>query len=113
MLSFSFTDYSIKQKLNRKINIEDVVGHIKFYGNEGDPRPLKEQFHHWYSHGGGWNPFTEFAFNKETKSLTYPEDPPLYPIVEAKFRDQMIYIYNHSWVNIINPDGTFEVSRMD
>lgn len=92
--------------------IENIVGDIKFFAHESDEDSLKDQFNKRYSFGGGWSPMEGFTMDKN-KSITYPEDPPLYPLAIAKFRNQEVIIYNHSWVVILEQDGTFEASRMD
>ena len=94
-------------------DIEDVVGQIKYFAHENDKRPLKYQFNERYCHGGGWNNIDGFMFDKEDLSLSYPGDPKLYPLVCGEFRDQKVYIYPYSLVLILDPDGSFEVSRMD
>lgn len=90
----------------------DHLGIIPNFLNENDPDPAREQFNYHYSHGGGWRPFNGFTMN-EDKSITYPDDPPLPLLAEAKFRNETIRIYPHAWVAIVQEDGEFEISRMD
>ncbi len=101
------------KNLREDIPIEEIVGDIKYFGDASNPEPLNAQIDRMYSFGGGWSPFKGFVLNKETKSLTYPDDPELMPLAFAKFRNQEVYIYNHSWVSIVEEDGSFEVSRID
>lgn len=108
MIKFNLTEYSKKHN----IPIESIVGNIKYFANEDDPIPLREQFHKNYSFGGGWNPFEGFKMNKD-KDLIYPDDLPLYPLATAKFRNQEVVMYQHAWVAIVEEDGSFEISRMD
>jgi hypothetical protein len=77
-----------------------------------DPRPAKEQFDQNYAHGGGWDPFNGFELSVRNW-LSYPGDPPLQPLAQLQFRDELIVFYIHSWVAIIQPDRSFEVCRMD
>jgi hypothetical protein len=77
-----------------------------------DPRPAKDQFNESYTHGGGWRPFKGHKL-QSNNSLTYPGDPPLYPLARLQFRDELILFYLGSWVAIIQPDRTYEVCRMD
>lgn len=92
---------------------QDHLGFLEYWLLVEDPRPAKEQLHAQYAHGGGWRPFKGFKLNSETKALEYPEDPPISPLWMAKLRDEEIYVYSHAWVMILQPDGTFEVCRMD
>jgi hypothetical protein len=90
----------------------DHVGMIPYWLDESDPRPAAKQLDSCYSHGGGWHPFTGFKL-WENNSLKYPGDPPLRPLAEMHLRQELILIYEHSWVVIIQPDRTFEACRMD
>jgi len=80
--------------------------------SEHDPRSAKEQLHAGYPHGGGWQPFEGFklAANNE---LHYPGDPPTLPLAMTELREELIVLYEHDWVAIIQPDRSFEVCRMD
>jgi len=72
------------------------LGFLPGWLDENDPRPAKEQFklikNNW---------------------LTYPDDPPLRPLAQCQFRDELIVFYDHAWVMIKQADGSFEVCRMD
>ena len=78
--------------------------------SEDDPRPAAEQFQTNYPFGG-WHPFEGFKLSGTT--LKYPGDPPLMPIAETALRDERIFLYQSAWVMILQPDGTFSVSRLD
>jgi hypothetical protein len=88
------------------------IGEIPHWLSADDPRPAATQLHRCYSHGGGWKPFFGFTLT-ENNNLKYPGDPPLCPIAEMRLRDELILIYRHSWVAVIQPDRTFEICRMD
>ena len=92
---------------------EDHVGLIPMFLFDQDPRPAKEQFNERYSHGGGWRPNTGWTMRKEDRSLKYPGDPRLHPLAEMKLRDETILVYEYGIVAIVQPDGSFEASRMD
>lgn len=79
----------------------------------GDPRSAKEQLDANYRHGGGWQPFEEFRFEQQTMTLNFPGDPPMKPLAVAQLRDEQIYIFPHSWIMILQKDGSYEVARMD
>lgn len=75
---------------------------------------LIEFFNHAYAHGGGWRPFKGFTLN-EDNSLKYPGDPALKPFVEFTMDDRpdKVFMYDHAWVAIVQPNRSFEVCRMD
>jgi hypothetical protein len=54
-----------------------------------------------------------FRHNPQTHALKYPGDPELRPIARIRFRDELILIYDHAIVAIIQKDGTFSAARMD
>ena len=99
----------------------DSVGYLPHFFNESDPRPAKAQAHDNYAHGGGWNPFNGFELSKEiaenelteTYSIKYPGDPAYHELARGKLRNELIVVFPHAWVAIIQPDETFEISRMD
>jgi hypothetical protein len=37
----------------------------------------------------------------------------LKPVAAAQLRDEKVSLYPHAWVAIVQPDGSFEVSRLD
>ena len=89
------------------------LGFIPDFVFEHDPRSAKEQFNERY--WPGWKPFNGFEMIDcdGNNTLVYPGDPPLPPMAEAWLRDEKIMFYEHSWVAIIQKDGSFEVCRMD
>lgn len=89
----------------------NIWGFIPSFLSERDPRKAREQFNEHYQ--SGWRPFKGFTLNKDTMALTYPDDPPMKPIDYFEFRDEIIYMYPHAWVLILQKDGAWEVSRMD
>ena len=99
-------------KIDPRITPEHL-GFLPSFLDEDDPRPAREQIDANYQHGGGWNPFDGFSFHRERLSLTYPGDPPVKPLAMTKLRDEVIIFYDYSWLLILQPDGTWEVSRVD
>lgn len=87
------------------------LGLIPFFLDVNDPRPAKEQIHHNYAHGGGWRPFDKFRVSQGR--LLYPGDPPMKALARAKLRDELVVYYDCSWVAIFQPDGSYEVARVD
>jgi hypothetical protein len=102
----------IPVKILRPGVTEGHVGMIPCWLDEADPRPAAEQLDARYGHGGGWRPFKGFRL-LDDDSLRYPGDPPLRPIAELRLREELVLIYPHAWVAIIQSDRTFEVCRMD
>jgi len=90
----------------------DAVGIIPLWLNEKDPRPAKDQLDDHYRHGGGWQPFEGFTLQRDS-SIKYPGDPAHKPRAMMKLRDEVILMYDHAWVLILQKDGTFEICRMD
>src|SRR5678815_3186018 len=77
-----------------------------------DPRPAAEQLDEYYRHGG-WRPFEGFKFDKAKGTIKYPGDPAHEPLAGMWLRDEMVLIYEHGWVAIVQKDGSFAVCRMD
>lgn len=87
-----------------------MVGpYLPHFWSEEDPRPAKVQANEKYV--SGWNKFEGFRMTEH--GLEYPGDPPTLLLAEAKLREETIQFYQHSWVAIVQPDGSFEVCRMD
>lgn len=89
------------------------LGYLPNFVSESDPRPAKEQYAENYAHGGGWRPMQGWQMNRMTFAITYPGDPQLRPFAFTKLRDERIFFYPTSQVAIVQPDGSFEVCRMD
>ena len=90
----------------------ETLGFIPHWLNEADARPAAEQLNENYSHGGGWRPFDGFELLPDG-SIQYPGDPPYRPLAEILFRRERIVFFAHSWIMIVQPDGSFEICRMD
>ena len=92
----------------------DMLGYIPGFLSEADPRPAREQFDENYAHGGGWRPQTGFLMVDKTRMrIMYPGDPPMVPLCMTSLRDETIYLYPHEYVLILQPNGDFEISRMN
>lgn len=90
---------------------QESLGLIPYFFSENSPLSAAQQVDENYSYGG-WDPFKGFKM-LEGGALKYPGDPLMRPIARAQLRDETIYIYQHAWVAIVQPDGQFEVSRID
>lgn len=94
----------------------EAAGLIPHFLSLSDPRPAKEQIHEGYAHDGGWRPFSVFQLLLTQNGLAwleYPGDPKLYEISRAKFRSELLILFQFSWLAIIQPDDSFEISRLD
>jgi hypothetical protein len=90
--------------------LEDILGLIPTFINEDDPRSAREQFDAAYI--GGWSPFKGFTMRPDG-DLLYPGDPPTKLLAWTKLHDETIRVYEHAWVAIVQPDGSYEIARMD
>ena len=79
--------------------------------SEDDPRSARDQFDSGYAQSGGWRPMQ--GFTMEQGKLLYPDDPAMSPWAMTVLRREVIYVYPHDWVVILQEDNTFEVCRMD
>jgi hypothetical protein len=93
-----------------KANADWHLGFIPSFLNEDDERSAREQFNENYI--SGWRPMKGFKLLKNG-NLKYPEDPETQLLFETHLRDETIYVYEHAWVAVVQPDGSFEVCRLD
>ena len=102
----------------------EAAGLIPQFLSEMDPRPAREQLNENYAHGGGWQPFPGFELVVRRKpegrideyagyTLQYPSDPPMRMLSQGQLRNEIIMLFEGAWVVIMQPNGTWEVSRMD
>ena len=89
------------------------AGFIPSFLHPDDPRPAKAQIDEAYQHGGGWRSFDGFSFHPTSRELTYPGDPPMRPYLEIHLGDELVLVYPYSWVVILQPDGSWDVARID
>lgn len=92
-------------------SIEDVAGYIPTFLSLLDERKAAVQLNERYPFGG-WQPFKGFKHVGDYV-LTYPQDPPMPPLLIGKLRNETIVIYTSGWVAIFQEDGTFEINRLD
>jgi hypothetical protein len=91
---------------------EAHLGLLPNFLSNRNPLSAREQLDLNYAHGGGWLPMGGFKLTEQNR-LIYPGDPPLIPRAQTQLRDELIILYDHSWVAIIQHDRSFEVCRMD
>lgn len=110
MLQFEYKEAA--KKFYREPAGENAVGFLPNIFHAGDPRNAREQIEDRYNHGGGWF---------ELKGVTMAGDrslrgvgPGKFPVLaEAKLRDETILVYPSAYVAVVQPDGSFAVTRMD
>lgn len=90
----------------------ELIGYLGEMLDNENPAPAREQLDVAYAHGGGWSPFEGFALRADN-SIKYPGDPAYPARAEARLRGERIYFYDHAWVAIVQPDGAYEIARMD
>jgi hypothetical protein len=89
-----------------------MLGYIPDFLTVDSPLSAVEQLHRNYQHGGGWKKFDGFAL-LANGNLKYPGDPETRLLAEAYTNSELVRIYEHSWVAVVQIDGSFEVARMD
>ena len=87
----------------------EELGFLPGFLDDNDPRSAREQFAANYI--GGWDPVSGFTLDAD--GLVYPGDPTLLPIGYTLLRDEVIVFFPYAFVMVKQPDGTFEVARMD
>jgi hypothetical protein len=93
--------------------IVEAMGLIPYFlANAADDECAKQTFNREYAHGGGWHEMGGFKM-EEDGTIQYPEDPPHRPLAFCQFGKEEVRIYEYGWVSIRQPDGSYEVSRMD
>ena len=98
---------------DRRVTAEHL-GLIPSMLDDEDPAPAREQFDRSYQHGGGWRPFPGHIMGRDYRTLEYPGDPPSHALALTRLRDEIIVLFEHAWVAVIQAkDGTYEVCRMD
>jgi hypothetical protein len=97
----------------------ESLGFIPQFLHADDPRSAAEQIDASYQHGGGWKPRPDAPWHLDAKRgvMVYGDgnDPGdvNHMVASAKLRDETIQLYESAWTAIVQPDGSFEVSRLD
>jgi hypothetical protein len=90
------------------------LGYIPSFLRVDDDRPAKVQLNERYNRlaGASWRK-TAAQFTLSPHGLKSQSDPMMRVLAECQLGDENIRLYEGSWVAVIQPDGAFEVSRMD
>jgi hypothetical protein len=89
-----------------------MLGYLPGFLDDDNPCSAREQLDRAYQHGGGWHPLKGHQM-LSGGDLKYPGDPPTPLLAETRLRDEVIRFYRHALVAVVQPDGTYEISRMD
>lgn len=92
---------------------EGVTGYLPYILSADDPRPARDQINTNYAHGGGWHPQDGFDLDADTLVARYPGDPPFRAIAFAMLQHEKIVLFEHEYLAIIQPDGSFEMARVN
>jgi hypothetical protein len=93
-----------------------ALGLLPDFLSAHDPRGAVAQLNGAYAHGGGWQPlkgFTLLGSGSDDFALQYPGDPPMRLIGWTMLRGEFVGVFQGEWVAVVQPDGDFEVCRMD
>ena len=89
------------------------LGLIPSFLSAIDPRPAVEQFDERYRSGGGWHRFKGFRM-LTSGDLHYTGDPNTRLLWEAALPNgETVRVYESAWVAVVQPDGSYEIARMD
>ena len=89
----------------------DMWGLIPSFLNEASDAPTIKQLD--AGQPGGWRKFDGFTFDAKHEILSYPGDPPMKAMSKILFNNDIIMLFPHAWVLVLNADNRWEVARMD
>lgn len=95
------------------------LGYLPQIIRTDDERPVSEQITDRYAHGGGWMPFDGFEIltggysDPQNLVIQYPDDPPYEALAWVQVGKELVVVFPHAWVMVMQPDETFKISRMD
>lgn len=103
----------IWQQLHERASIETHLGYIPSFLDGKSDLPAAQQITANYPFGG-WMPFQGFKMLPDG-NLSYPSDPPTQALWQTHLpkTGEIVTVYEHAWVQIMQKDGTWEVARLD
>lgn len=115
MIEPTFSPLAADHMRKRGLRPFDMIGFVFDGLNETNPAKAVDQLDKSYQHGGGWHELPGFKLFErgEHKMLSYPGDPPMALIAYVKLRDELIMLFESSWVCVRQPNGDIAVARMD
>lgn len=93
----------------------DAFGFIPMMLSPTNMTPMWKQVDQGYAHGGGWNDFDGFEVSTDDEGkymLTYPGDPAYHERGRIVFGDEMLVIFDYSWVLWVHGDE-HKIARID
>lgn len=89
-----------------------------YFLNTDDPRGAVAQLNDSYAHSGGWRSFKGFALLQKPGGplawrLSYPGDPPMRARAYCHLREETCVLFQSDWVAVVQPDGSYDVARLD
>ena len=104
----------------------EVAGFIPHWLNEEDPDGAVEQLHKNYGHGGGWRDTEGWSLLVGVKQnapkvdvtesmywLDYEGDPLMPMRACGLMREELVIVFDHGYVAVVQSDFNFRVARMD
>lgn len=89
----------------------DMLGYVPGFVRADDPRPAREQIDDRYGQYGGWRPNPRWQLRDD--SIIYPGDPPRPLVARATHGTETINFYAGAYIAIVQPDGAYEIARLD
>lgn len=108
----------VEWKSHNGYNLRNIGPFLQMILIDADQRPAKQQINERYRHGGGWHAMKGWKLhldkhNLELTSITYPGDPPQYPLASAMLNAELVILFPHDFLAVVQPNGNFEISRID
>ena len=105
------------------VHLTDAVGLIPAFFDPSDARDAREQIEDNYAHGGGWRPHPtpeHWTFDPQTLTVTYDDKDPYeepeqyHALASAKLPNgQAIIVFQSAWLLVVDPDGKWQIARVD
>ena len=94
--------------------IIEAWGHVPEMLAMHDDRPLWEQIHDEYSHGGGWRtqPGWDFTIDDGVWIAKYPGDPDMTMIDKMMIGDETLVLFDYGYILWTDGDN-FKMARID
>ena len=88
------------------------LGFLPTFVDADNPEPVAKQINQNYPFGG-WQPMGGWIRMEKDGSVRYPGDPKMKPLAKAMHGSEEVFFYESSWVAVRQPDGKFEIARLD
>lgn len=106
-----FCDFGSPWELVHPRATADMLGYVPGFIQADDPRPARDQINARYGEHGGWRPNPGWQLRAD--SIIYPGDPPRPFVARTTHGDETINFYAGAYIAIVQPDGAFEIARID